>query len=426
MKSSLSRRSVLRGLGGALVGLPFLEYLGAGDAVADVAPKRLLILTTVNGTNPATHWPTGSGSSFSLSPILSPLEAYKENMVVLRGVDNLAAKATNINGHTDAVRCMLTGRAASNTENSDYTAAGGISVDQLIANDIGATTSFRSLEYVMDYIYEHPTNYCSFYGQSQPAPFEDEPIKLFDRVFGDYSAADDTAAQARRADRVSVLDATYKSYAALDKRLGSADRQRLAAHLDTVRDLEQKIVNTAGPVCTVPDQPTENTADAGVDVVLQALACDLTRVATIRTSFWDDYGFLGATGSYHDDWLHRVTSDPAAAAMVDTVKNYQCQKIASIVDRLKAIPEGTGTLFDNTLVLWADEFCHGYAHAHNEVPYVLLSGSNRFTEMGRYIEYPDGVSNNRLWNSLIAAMGASGAGTFGDAQFDNTPLSELV
>ena len=428
-KRGMSRRAVLRGLGGALVGLPFLEYFHPGQAAAAVAPKRLLIITTPNGTNPATHWPTGSGTSFNLSSLLSPFEPYKDNLVVLRGVDNLAAKATGINGHTDTVRCMLTGRKASNTSNDDYTSAGGISVDQFIANDIGATTAFKSLEYVTSYIYAHAPGYCSFYAANQPVPFEDEPPKLFDRVFGDFTVSpEDPAAIAKRADRQSVLHAVYKNYQALDSRLGSADRQRLDAHLQMVKELEQKILAGVGAACTIPDQPPTDSTDAelGLDIMVHALACDLTRVGFIRLDYWDDYGFLDITGSYHDDYLHMVTSDPVKAAKVDEVKTYQAGEVASIIERLRAIPEGEGTLFDNTLVLWVDEFCHGYAHQHHEVPYHFLCGSDRFFQMGRYQHYTNAVSTNRLLNSLIQVMDAQGAGTFGDAQFDNTPLSELT
>jgi hypothetical protein len=425
----VSRRNVLRGLGGATVALPFLEYFGAGSARADEAPKRLLFITTPNGTNPATCWPGGSGSSFTMSPLHAPLAAYRDDMVVLRGVDNLAAAATNINGHTDAVRCMLTGRIAANFDNVDYTAGGGISVDQHIANDIGAQSAFKSLEVVTSYIYAHPPNYCSFYGASQPAPFEDEPAKLFDRVFGDFTAPpNDPAVVARREDRVSVLHAVYDGYAALDARLGKADRERLDAHLQMVKELEQKLSKGIGAECVVPDPPAANeqNGDVSVDILVHALACDLTRVATVRTNFWDSYAFLGITGSYHDDYLHHVTTDPNAAQMVDQVKVYQAGQIAAILDKLAAVPEGTGTLFDNTLVVWVDEFCHGYAHAHDEIPYVLFCGSNRFFPMGRYQRYSTPVSTNRLLNSLIAAMDASGAGQFGDPQFGNAPLSELT
>jgi hypothetical protein len=250
---------------------------------------------------------------------------------------------------------------------------------------------FKSLEYVTSYIYAHPPNYTSFYGASQPAPFEDEPDKLFDRVFGDFDPQDSPAAAALRADRQSVLHSVYAEYKALDARLGKADRERLAAHLDQVKDLEQKVLAQANAACTVPAKPAANDSDAGLDVLVHDLACD-----------------------------------PQAAAAVDQVKTYQAGLVKNLVDKLAAIPEGSGTLFDNTLVVWADEFCHGYAHAHNEVPYVLLCGSDRFFEMGRYLHYQQAVSNNRLWNSLIAAMDADGAGDFGDPQFDNTPLPELA
>jgi uncharacterized protein DUF1552 len=435
-KRHTTRRAVLRGLGGAMLGLPLLEYFGVKNAAAAGPPKRLLILTTPNGTDPNGHWPTGTVQNFQLSNILSPLEPFKSNLCVLRGVNNEAAAATGINGHTDTVRCMFTGRIASNFVNDDYTAAGGISVDQHIANDIGASTAFKSLEYVEDYIYAHGPNYASFYGPNQPVPFEDEPVLLFDRVFGDFSDPSDPAAEAKRADRLSVLHHVYDEYKALDAKLGKTDRARLAAHLDMVHDIEQKILAGVGAQCTPPGAPApDDYGGPGIDIILNALACDLTRVASIRLCYWDDYGgmaidgYPGQTiqGSYHDDFLHMVLQGGDRAAAVGTVKKYQAQKVADIIAKLQAIPEGTGTLFDNTLVLWADEFCHGYAHQHHEVPYVFACGTDRFFQMGRYVQYGNGgVSNNRLWNSLIGAMEASGVGQFGDPQFDNTPLPELA
>jgi hypothetical protein len=429
----ISRRSMLRGLGGAALALPFLELLDCSKqarAAGFLPPKRLLIVTTPNGTNPATHWPTGSGSSFALSPILSPFEPYKQNLLVLRGVDNLAAKATGVNGHTDAVRCMLTGRRASNRENDDYTAGGGISVDQFIAAEVGKATPQKSLEYVTSYIYAKPPNYCSFYAAGQPAPFEDEPAELFKRVFGGLSSApDDPAAVARRAGRTSVLQAVYKNYAALRPKLGAADRERLQAHMTRVEELEQRLTSVAlRPACTIPEAPadSERRADVGLDILVQAFACDITRVATVRTQFWDDYPQFGVTGSYHDDYLHRVKDSPTAAAMVDRVKTHQATSIGRIIERLRAVPEGEGTLFDSTLVVWVDEFCHGYSHTHHEIPYVLLSGSDRFFKMGRYLHYTEAVSTNRLLNSLIQAMEVPGAGQFGDPEFGNAPLSELA
>lgn len=426
---SFGRRAALRGLGGAMVGLPWLEYFAAREAKAGgELPKRIVFLTTGNGTDPNAHWPTGGETDFVLSSILSPLEPYKGNLLVLRGVDNLAAMATGINGHTDSVRCMLTGRIGNNFDNTDYTAGGGISVDQFIAEDVGATRPFKSLEFMTDYIYAHPTNYVSFYGAGQPVPFEDEPALLFDRVFSEFSMpADDPAVVAKRENRVSVLHRTYEQYGALSSRLGAADRARLDAHLQKVKDLEQRLDAGSGLSCEIPEEPTMpgqgGDPEMGLDVLVHALACDLTRVASVRYTYWDTYPQFGVVGSYHDDYLHYVTQSASAAATVQAVKNFQCQRVASFIDRLAAIPEGDGTLLDNTLVVWADEFCHGYRHSHDEVPYVLVSGSNRFFEMGRYLHFQQPVSNNRLWNALIAAMDAEGAGTFGDPQFDNTPLA---
>lgn len=219
--------------------------------------------------------------------------------------------------------------------------------------------------------------------------------------------------------------AAEQQYGALSSRLGSEDRARLGAHLEKVKALEQRLDAGSGLSCEIPEEPQMagqgGDPEMGLDVLVHALACDLTRVASVRYTYWDSYP--GVVGSYHDDHLHYVTQTPEAAATVQMVKQSQCQRIASFIDRLAAVQEGGGTLLDNTLVVWADEFCHGYSHAHHEVPYVLVSGSNRFFEMGRYLHLPQSVSNNRLWNSLIGAMDADGAGTFGDPQFDNTPLA---
>ena len=129
-------------------------------------------------------------------------------------------------------------------------------------------------------------------------------------------------------------------------------------------------------------------------------------------------------GSYHDDWLHHLYNKPDAPGYVEGVKIFETNQVKHFLDTLDSIPEGDGTMLDNTLVLWTDEFCHGYAHQHHEVPYTLFCGSDRFFEMGRFIEYASPRSNNELWNAI--AQNAFGIpGDFGDPQYNTTPLSGL-
>ena len=130
----------------------------------------------------------------------------------------------------------------------------------------------------------------------------------------------------------------------------------------------------------------------------------MTRVAAIRPSFWWPHP-TPLQGSYHDDYLHNIYSDPNAPAVVRAQKQHEVSYIKAVLDRLDATPEGTGTLLDNTLVVWVDEFCHGYSHQHHEIPYVMFSGSNRFFEMGRYLEYSSPVSTNRVLNSAHRGHG---------------------
>jgi hypothetical protein len=351
-------------------------------------------------------------------------------MIIMRGVDNEAAMATGINGHTDAIRCMFTGRVAANQANDDYTAGGGISIDQHIANTIGADTMFKSLEFERGVYASTWPNWTSFYGAGQPVPFESDAQKFWDRIFAGVSepSAPDPELVQLQADRKSVLDAVQQQYGALRRRVSSADQQRLDAHLEMVRDLERRIADSdLSSACIVPERPATNTMENdsldGIDIVAYALSCDLTRVATIA---WRHSGYphLGVTGSYHDDWLHHVHQDPQAQTIVNTVKTWECEQVLYVLDKLASIPEGTGTLLDNTLVVWSDEFCHGYSHQHHEVPYVLLSGSDNFFEMGRYLQYATPRSNNELWIAIAEAMGVDGP--FGDPQFGSTPLPGLA
>jgi hypothetical protein len=199
-----------------------------------------------------------------------------------------------------------------------------------------------------------------------------------------------------------------------------------------VRDLETRVTQppSVGATCTVPGRPSNNAFEsnpdnkAGFDLLAYALSCDLTRVATLG---WQEccYGYLGVKGSYHDDYLHHVLDGGVAQSWVHKIKTYETGLVAYLCDKLKSIPEGGGTLFDNTLVVWCDEFCHGYEHKHHEIPYVLLSGSDRFFKMGRFLDFgPGGASNNQLWLSIRDAMGVTG--DFGDPQFGSTPLSRLA
>ena len=417
----LGRRALLVGAGGVCVGLPFLG--GRSHAADATVPKRIVFLVSDNGTNPEAHWPTGSEHDFSLGQIMQPLEPWADRLIVARGVDNQAAMATGINGHTDAVRCMFTGRIAANFDNVDYTAAGGISIDQFIANRVGQDTMFPSLEFLYGYGY---TNFTSFYDANQPVPFELEPQALWDRVFAGVEAPDepDPALLELKADRKSVLDAVADQYATVSGRLGSVDRQRLDLHLEMVRDLERRITESGvSSACVVPERPTGYDDTVGMDLIAYALSCDLTRVATIG---WSEVGegFPGVNGSYHDDYLHLVYDSADAQAIVNSVKTWQCEQIAYFVDKLASIPEGDGTVLDNTLIVWADEFCHGYSHEHREVPYVLVSGSDTFFSMGRYLEFASPRSNNELWIALAHAFGIDEP--FGDPQFGDAPLPGLV
>jgi len=443
-----TRRAVLRGLGGITVGLPFLEALGCRkDGALDLSglsqradaagpPKRIVFFMTENGTDPRVHFPIGSETSFTFPEITAPLEPLKSNLIFTKGIDNTVASLKGEDGqdpntHYSSWACQLTGRRAAKG-GTDYSASGGISLDQFLANQIGTATKFKSLEFGYSSYY-HSDITISFYGANQPVPPEGRPDRFFDRVFSGVSSdpggGPDPALVRLREDRMSVLDAVKPRFTAMQPRLSTADRHRLDEHLAKIRDLEKRISEPPPITASCVKPPAASgkefpaTDDVGLDLMAYALGCDLTRVATVMFNI-GDYHFLGVPGSYHDDWLHHVLESSEATGHVRKVKRWIASRLVDFVEKLKAIPEGDGTVFDNTLVVWCDEYCHGYNHKIHEIPYVLLSGKDRFFKMGRFLDYGSGVPNNQLWLSIRDAMGATG--DFGDPAIATSPLPRIA
>ncbi len=408
---SLSRRSLLRGAGGIAVGLPWLEATARG---ADIGPpKRVLFIHTPNGSYEPNHWGTvNAETDFTLGSIMSPYDAWKGKAVFLRGVNNTAAMATTMrpNGHHDAMYCALTGRPG-------ITSGAGISADQYIANEIGKTTKYKSLEWAFGVGSTYRTVNLSFYGAKQPLPFA-LGSELYDRLFSGVTGQSTlpSAELAKvKAQRQSVLDSIKENYAVASKGLGKADQQRLSGHLQMVRELEQRMQAGGGTTtCSAP------ATKGGEDMIAYALACDLTRVATIAYRDGHDRAPLASgeviQGSYHDDYVHKI-KEPHPAAVVTELKRSEIARVTRVLQKLASIPEGNGTLLDNTLVYHFDEFMYGYQHSHKNHPMTFTSGSSRFFKGGRFLDLTGkGVTTNQVVSSVIAMMGVDPVG-WGDPQY---------
>jgi hypothetical protein len=446
--SRISRRTLLKGLGAAAISLPFLDVMQRRSSAADpVFPKRFLIWFQPDGSIHENWVPTGTTNSFTLSRILAPLAPYQSNLVVLDGVYNHVGDYGEVPGddHQKGMGTMLTGRPLlyGNQQGGCETCpaaglASGASVDQVIANKIGTTTKIKSLELGVHANSDGAWAYSNYTGSNAPLPLENDPRKVFTRVFADLGT--DAAVLARlRAERKSVLDSVMQSYQSLSQKLGSEDKKKMELHFSTIRDLEGRLTSPGGTVgdsCSKPADPGAvnftandnfpNIAKLQMDLMAMAFACDITRVGTIQ--------FENSVGNVRFTWLPGITrghhdmshdGDDVAGTIEDLtrINIWYSQQLAYFLGKLKSVPEGAGTMLDNTLVFCVNELARGNAHSHNKMPYLLAGGVGGALQMGRFLKY-SGDSHNNLLVSLMNKFGVTG-NTFGDPKFCTGPLAQL-
>jgi hypothetical protein len=433
----------LRGAGAAAVGIPFLRSLPAFAGGEIEIPKRLVFFFTPHGTVKE-HWlPSGGESSFNLGPILEPLDPFKDRLLVIDGVNLKSADADYyLDQHATGMMHVLTGTKTVPGGGGFGYGAGGISVDQHIADRIGGTTRFKSLELGVQtqttIAYESNWSRINFRGPNEPVPPEDNPWEVFDRVFRDIDA-DPQEIEVIRAERRSVLDVVHQDIVALQSRLGREDRQLLEAHLDSVRDIETRIerLPAIGKYCGAPEigsemddvQAPAEFPEVGriqMDLLAMSLACDVTRVSTLQWSravaplvySWLDAGlFDGHTLSHYPDGNPVWAEDGAMTKMC----RWYGEQFAYLLQKLDEIPEADGTILDHTLLVWCNELGKGNLHSH-DVPWVLAGGGEGL-RMGRFLEY-DNESHNDLLVSICNAMGVPTT-SFGDEDFCTGALGGL-
>jgi hypothetical protein len=461
---TLSRRTALRGLGGAAVALPWLEAMVGSKAAAATIPPRLVMVFSANGTLfdrwvPKTD---ASGNITAMTNMLSPLEPFKSKLLMLGGVDMMSCEKNSKNysgkidvGHGLSRRHMLTGIAAIE-DGSGEGLPGGPSIDQAIAAQVGSTTKFRSIELGVQVV-DSPM--VSSGARTIVQPLND-PKKAFSTLFAGVGAApgvDPAVARLARRRR-SILDHVQPDYTRLRAKLGAADAARLDTHLASIRELERSLTVAAPTVsgaCTPPDAgawpadkskgnvagPNEDFVPLGhaqMDLLASAIACNLTRVATLQ---WGGTGVyaphLGA--AFRADH-HTISHDDQSApgSPIEVIQNWYAKHFAYLLAKLDAMPEGNGTVLDNTAVVWFSEIAQG-THEHYDMPFVIAGGAGGYFKTGRYLNLnpgskhvvlnpswarnpPYGRTHNDLFLTFMDMMGAP-ATTFGDPQFCTGPIS---
>lgn len=448
-----SRRAFLRGAGGVAIGLPFMASLGLGPlgksaraAEGGPFPKRFVLMFSPNGTVKKNWLPSGEGTSFNLSRILEPLAPHREQLLILDGISMLTAKHGPGDGHQTGMGHMLTGVELlsgdlfqGGGDSGSVGWAGGISVDQAIANVVGTSTKLKSLELGVQVHGATVWSRMSYLGPNQPIPPENDPKAVFDRLFADMSISPAEVLKRDRR-RKSILDLVKGEYAALTPRLDAFDRHKLEAHLEAIREVEKRLqteITGVSESCVLPTEPVypphmdplnyEAVGRLQMDMLVSALQCDLTRVASVQYShsvsghvFTNLDIFQG-----HHDLSHEGDSNEDAQEKLTLINRFYAEQMAYLIGKLRDTPEGDGNLLDNTVVVWVNELGKGNSHSREEVPYVLAGSCGGYFKTGRYERFLASTPHNDFLTMLQRAMGLS-IDRFGDTRYANALASNDV
>ncbi|MDP3550514.1 MAG: DUF1552 domain-containing protein [Novosphingobium sp.] len=432
-RAPLSRRTVLRGLGTTMA-LPFLEAMMPSAKAADVAqrPKRLQVFYSPNGMTMAEYRPTGTGGDFTLPSTLSPLEPHRKDILVVSGLGHPQAAAFGDRpaGHGRSCPAFLTGTHAKQTEGPDIRC--GVSMDQVFAAHLGDATQIPSLELGIDqasllgscdinYSCAY-TNGISWLTPTVPLPVTANPRDVFERLFGDGEALDETSRLAQLRRQSSILDFVREDAARLSGALGMEDRHKLDEYLDATRAVEKRIQRAQTSPAVA--QSTTMQAPAGIpddfathvklmiDLQVMALQADLTRVGTFmigREISNRTYPEIGVPDSHH--MLSHHGSSAEKLAKLAVINRYHMQFFAYMLQRLKDTPDGEGSLLDTMLVLRGSAFGDSNDHDFMDLPVILAGG---LVQGGRHLEVAKGTSMSDLMLAGLNLLGVP-AKSFGDS-----------
>ena len=428
-KKALPRRTVLRGIG-ATVALPFLDAMApALTATARTAANPIPRLGFVYAPNgmflPNFHPAGGGGRDFEMSPILKPLEPYRDQLVVVSGLSNRGLVSTNEGGgvHTRAHGGGLSGVLPKRTEGADIEA--GKTIDQYAADTLGADTSLRSLELTTESnftvgncengyscTYQNSTSWRT---ATTPLPHERDPRVVFQRLFGDGGSMEARLAQ-MQTDR-SILDSVTESIARLERRLGLRDRSSVEEYLDAVREIERRIQraeqgNAATPLPAV-EQPggVPEEYDEHVlllfDMLVLAYQADVTRVSCTqmaRELSGRTYPKIGVPEAHHSVSHHQL--DPHNIEQYTKINTHQMSLFAQMVEKMHNTPDGDGTLLDHTILLYGTGMGDGDHHTPYNLPVTLVGGGNGQLVGGRHLQYELDTPFMNLGVSLLDKVGA--------------------
>jgi Protein of unknown function (DUF1552) len=437
-KKCVSRREVLRGIG-ATIALPLLDgMVPAFAAVQTTAAKpvrRFGAVYVPNGMNIWKWTPDREGATFEFTPILQPLAPYRDRLVVLSGLSNTIADSFAGEGSGDHSRgqtAFLTGVHAKKTQGSDVQA--GVSMDQIIARELGKETQLASLELALEVndlvgacelgLACAYTGTIAWSGPTTPLPMERDPRAVFERMFGASGSTDQRARLERIEKERSILDSVSGDLARLQRRLGGGDRNRLTEYLEALRDIERRIQRAeeqSTRELPLVEQPAgipgtfEEHAKIMFDLMALAYQTDLTRVSTYlmgREQSLRTYPEIGVPEPHHPTSHHN--GDPVALEKLARINTLHLQMFAHFVEKLRSTPDGDGSLLDHSTIIYGAGLSNPDVHDHHQLPLLLVGGGGGQIKGGRHLKYPADTPMTNLHLAVLDKLGIS-VENFGDS-----------
>ncbi len=405
LNKSLSRRTLLRGIGTAIA-LPLLDSMTPAFMAAAPSPRnRFGVVYVPNGMIMQNYLPTTEGPNWELTPTLSALLPHRDQFQILSGLTCIPTPGRPGGAHAKASTRFLTDISP---PTSETWLDAGISVDQILAREIGKETQLASLELAIEsgetagscdtgYACAY-TNTLSWAGPSTPLPTQNNPRLVFERLFSDTRSTDPTERATRMESQKSILDSVTKEASRLGGTLPATDRNKLTEYLDAVRGVERRIQiaekqNQQLPLVDHPDGiPSNWETHVGLmfDLMVLAYQSDLTRVITLMLGHEQSgmtYPQIGVPDAHHPISHHQ--QEPEKVAKTAKINAYHVGVFAYLLDRLRTTRDGDGTLLSQLTLIYGAGIADSNAHATVNIPFILAGGGAGNLKGGRHTRLKD-------------------------------------